>query len=191
MSNLKYAALAGAATLALAACTQQPAAPVATPATTDSAAPATAAAPAKAKPAGLHQLTAQQIAEGRRGSHQSCRIAKVNGAPLSDAPIVVKREEPIKFSGWFLSANSKRTGIPASIRVVDLAGTTGFQAPVQRWVERLDVNAAHKGVDSGHAGFVQGMRLRAAAPGQYKVFMVFEEDGKRYRCDHDQIIELI
>jgi hypothetical protein len=45
-------------------------------------------------------------------------------------------------------------------------------------------------VDSGDAGFVDAVKLRQLPVGQYKVFLVFEEGGKKYRCDHSRVIVL-
>jgi hypothetical protein len=177
--------------VALAAgCTQQPAPTADAPQATAPTGAAAADEPESTLPAGLRLFREDELTQARRLSNQSCQIAKINGQSFGVDPVEANRKEPIRLTGWFLSDISKRTGIPASIRIVDVAGTTGWESSIDRWVSRLDVNATKGGVDSGDAGFVDAVKLRQLPVGQYKVFLVFEEGGKKYRCDHSRVIVL-
>lgn len=104
-------------------------------------------------------------------------------------PIKVARRR-VRISGWFLPEHSKKTGMPAFIRIQDQAGTTRWQAELESWTWRQNVVDAMHGADAGNAGFSQRYDLSSLAPGKYKLAVVFSDAGEADICDNKRILDV-
>lgn len=189
MSHSMRMSILGAVALLSVACSQQePAAPETAAAPPVEQAPAAGTDAAVAAPApGLRPITVAQLDEKRINAPSSCNIEGVDEVSFTADPVTKPRAKTT-INGWFLSENSKATGIPAVIRFEDEVGTGGWEADVTNWTARPDVLAAMKGVDAGNAGFRQEVDMTSFAPGAYRLSVVFADGGAQYSCDNNRII---
>lgn len=142
----------------------------------------TAAAP------GLIPLTADELKVARTASIASCNIEALGTTVFGSAPVDVTGKA-VTVSGWFLSAVSKKSGVPAQLRVVNMTGTDGWQLPISSWVARPDVLSTMHAVDSGNVGFSQAVDFKSLPTGQYHLLVTFKDAGQAYACDKGRVIK--
>lgn len=184
MSNSKRLSLIGAIALLSIACSQQEAPPAdssAAPVVLDQGVAQVAPMPV------LQPLSAEQLAEMREDAPASCNIEAVGEAVYKDKPITVARGS-VNVSGWFLSENSKKTGAPAVLRIVNADGTSGWDTGITTWSPRPDVLTAMNISEPGDAGFLQAVDLTSFTPGTYLLSVVFSDGGHEYSCDKDRAV---
>jgi hypothetical protein len=186
MTTLRFAALA-AAILLLTACKppSQDKAPVVVVAPLDGApaAPAPAAAPPPGPVGkGLHALDARALGVTRHAAPASCNIETIGKVRFGAEPVAIDRK-PFLLQGWFLSERSKRTGIPAALRLTDASGTKAWDVAIEAFKPRPNVNKVMKGVDAGNAGFAQVVDPAGLPSGRYTVQLVFADAGTALACD--------
>jgi hypothetical protein len=189
MSKIKFASVFGTIALLASACSPQGA-----PESTQVAAPAATAptAPVKAHGApasSAHQIGAALVAEKRQDAPSSCSIETVDGAQFTDAPAKVTKKQ-ISVAGWFLPEISKKTGSPASLRLVEESGAAGWEVSLSHWTSRPKVIAAMHGVDTGNAGFAETFDIHSVAPGKYHLILVFKDSGVARVCDKGRKLEI-
>lgn len=138
--------------------------------------------------AGLIPLTADELKVARTASTDSCNVEALGTTVFGAAPVDVT-DKSTMVSGWFLSAVSKKPGMPAQLRVENMAGTDGWQLPIGSWVARPDVIATMHAVDSGNVGFSQAVDLTALPTGQYHLLVTFEDAGQAFVCDKGRVIK--
>ena len=153
-----------------------------------SSTPATvASSPAENPSPDLKPLAAQDMDVTRSSSPASCNIEAVGGSVFDTAPIT-PTEKSTTISGWFLSAISKKSGVPARLQLLNEGGTAGWQMPIYASIARPDVLSSMGGLDSGNVGFSQAIDLSALPAGQYQVVVTFDDAGQSYSCEKGRMI---
>lgn len=137
----------------------------------------------------LTQLTADELKVAQTASISSCNIEALGKTVFGEAPLDVT-EKSSTVSGWVLSAVSRKSGVPAQLRVLNMAGTVGWQVPITGWVARPDVISTMHAIDSGNVGFSQAVNFKAIPRGQYHVFVTFKDAGQVYSCDKGSMIRV-
>lgn len=181
----------------LAACTQSTPAPAPsteagpTPSTGAVAPPSSPAEPSPAEPEATRMLTPADLQVARTASLDSCNIEAIGSAVFATAtgPIEVT-EKATTVGGWVLSSASKKSGVPAHLKIVNAAGDAGAQVRITQWNPRPDVMTAMGAVDSGDIGFVQAVDLSMLPAGEYQVSVAFEDGGEAYSCEKGRMIVL-
>lgn len=130
--------------------------------------------------------TAIRVADGAaqagKPAPASCSVETANTQWLNAGTVSVPRGDVI-IEGWVLSEASKRTGLPASLRLISEQGDGGWDFPVNDWVARPQVVTVMQGVDDGMAGFKQRFALAALPPGEYRLAVTLQDEGVDYLCD--------
>lgn len=138
---------------------------------------------------GLTQLTTDELKVEQAASITSCNIEALGNTVFGADPLDVT-EKTTTVSGWFLSAVSRKSGVLAQLRVLNMAGTDGWQLPIGSWVARPDVISSMHAVDSGNVGFSQAVDFRALPAGQYHLVVSFRDAGQAYFCDKGRVIKI-
>lgn len=186
MSRFKLASTLGALVLFSSACSQQE--PATAPTPTGAAAEVPAAAPAAGTAlAGMSALTAEQLGEERPNDLGSCNVEAVDGVTFTGDSVKATRK-PVTVGGWFLPSQTKKAGNAASLRLVNEAGTEGWEGPISTWTARPDVNSAVGSTDQGNAGFVYNLDLSNIAPGTYAVSVTYDIGADKFACNHPKKI---
>jgi hypothetical protein len=162
--------------------TPAPGATDALPVAASSAPAATGAASTAPKP-----LTQEEMGTVRMASSDSCNIEKIGSVAFGADPVKVTTKATA-ISGWFLPAVSRHFGAPVQLQLVDQAGDAGWTVPLTMSIQRPDVSPVTG--DTQMAGFVQNIDLAGLPPGQYRVMLAFDDDGKAYLCDNNRSIVL-
>jgi hypothetical protein len=139
--------------------------------------------------AGLIPLAAADLREARTASTDSCNIEALGKTTFGPAPVDLTEKSTV-VAGWLLSAVSKKSGVPAMLRVVDISGTNGWQMPIGSWVARPDVTTTMHSVDLGNVGFSQAVDFSALPTGQYHLLVTFRDAGHAYLCDKGRMIDI-
>lgn len=139
--------------------------------------------------AGLVPLTADELKAARTASIDSCNIEAL-GKTVFGADSVDVKNKSTTVRGWVLSAISRKSGVPAQLRVVNMAGIEGWQLPIGSWVARPDVLSTMHAVDSGNVGFAQAVDFSALPEGVYHMLVTFQDDGQAYSCDKGRKIRI-
>lgn len=138
---------------------------------------------------GVMRLTADELKVVRTASISSCNIEALGKTAFDSTPLEVS-DKSTTVGGWVLSAISRKSGVPAQLRVLNMAGTDGWQLPIESWVARPDVISAMHAVDSGNVGFSQAVDFRTLPVGIYRVLVTFEDTGQGYSCDKGRMIKI-
>jgi hypothetical protein len=109
------------------------------------------------------------------------------GAPVGSEPLRVDRKA-MNVRGWFLPEPTKRSGMPAMVRVTNATGRIGWQAPLDHRFPRPDVNSKMGALDGGDAGFATRLELGALDPGTYRVTVAFNHAGRDYVCERGPVL---
>ncbi|MFC5526997.1 hypothetical protein ACFPPA_14755 [Rhodanobacter ginsengisoli] len=144
---------------------------------------------ASAAATGFMPLTADELKVAKTASPGSCNVEALGNTVFGSAPLDVK-DKSTTVGGWFLSAVSRKSGVPAQLRVVNMAGTEGWQLPIRSWVARPDVISTMHAVDSGNVGFTQAVDFKSLPAGQYHLLVTFKNAGQAYACDKGSIIKI-
>lgn len=136
----------------------------------------------------LMPLTADELNLARTVSTDSCNIEALGKTAFGSAPLDVTNKS-ITVSGWVLSAISRKPGVPAQLRVVNMAGTEGWQLPIGSWVARPDVLSTMHSLESGNVGFMQPVDFGALPTGQYHLLVTFQDADQAYSCDKGRVIK--
>lgn len=138
---------------------------------------------------GLTPLTADELKAVRIASIASCNIEALGKTVFGTAPLDLTNKSTI-VEGWFLSTISRKSGVSAQLRLLNMAGTAGWQLPIENWVARPDVISTMHATDSGNVGFSQAVDFSALPTGQYHVLVTFQDAGQAYFCDKGSMIRV-
>lgn len=139
--------------------------------------------------AGLVPLAADELKLARTASTDSCNIEALGKTVFGAASLDVANKSTT-VSGWVLSAVSRKSGVPAQLRVVNMAGTEGWQLPIGSWVARPDVISTMHAADSGDVGFTQAVNFSTLPVGIYHMLVTFQDAGQAYSCDKGRKIKI-
>jgi len=137
----------------------------------------------------LGKMSLAQISEQRVGTSASCNIESIDSMVFKTGRLAVARKiQPV--TGWFLPEHSRRTGIPAVLRFVNMDGSGGWEVALEKWHARPDVLAVKHGMDGGNVGFSQTIDLSPLPPGRYKLVVVYADSGISSVCDKDRELDV-
>jgi peptidoglycan/LPS O-acetylase OafA/YrhL len=137
----------------------------------------------------LSPITVPLPKEGRKPAPLSCNIESVDASLFMTQAMPVEQTE-VRVAGWFVSEHSKRSGLPATLRLRTEDATQGWETEVHTWMHRPSTKDFVKAMDD-NLGFSVWLDLSALPPGRYRMSMAFEEGGKRYLCNHGRTLDLL
>jgi peptidoglycan/LPS O-acetylase OafA/YrhL len=132
---------------------------------------------------------ADAVARSATAAPASCNLETVNTTWLNQGVVRLPRGD-VLIQGWVLSEASKRTGLPARLRLLGEQGGGAWDFTLTDWIARPQVLEVMHGVDAGNAGFKQRFDLQGLAPGSYRMAVAFTDGGIEYLCDKGTMLDL-
>ena len=181
-NQLGKAALSAALLVILTACTQQADAPAApTAATTPEPAPVQPVAPAPAPKPMSMRVTDVRITTGAQ-QNKSCNIERANGTLFWPDQPRASRAQTIEIGGWVVDEDTKSVPNGVKLRLQTANGVSAWEQDVTERVERKDVANNLKEEAYLKAGFKVNVDVPDLAPGDYVIYLAFEDAGAEAIC---------
>ena len=163
---------------ALTACNQKadtPATPSATPAPV-----AVEPAPVAAKPMSM-RATDVRITTGAH-QNKSCNIERSNGTLFWPDQPRASRSQTIEIGGWVVDEDTKSVPQGVKLRLQTANGISAWEQDISERVERKDVANNLKEEAYLKAGFKVSLDVPDLAPGDYVVYLAFDDGGTEAIC---------
>ena len=131
-----------------------------------------------------------QFLSGEIIKSELCAI-RVNNIPLSNKPTLISDETTVLMRGWFGDDQTMAWPSGAVLYMQrDEAGGKVWSVTLPEPLPRGDVARNFKSETMRNTGFEITRSLTALPPGNYRLVLGFDKDGKHYRCDRSRIIQL-
>lgn len=130
-----------------------------------------------------------QFLSGEIVKSDLCAI-RANKTPLSKTPTLINDKSSVFLHGWL---GDKQTMAWPTGAVLYIQGDRSGQVwsvTLPSPVPRGDVAKNFNSETMRNTGFEVTKNLMALPPGNYRLVLGFEKDGKQYRCDRSRIIQL-
>lgn len=174
-NQLSKAAFSAALLVVLAACNRQAETPVA-PST------ATAPEPAAAAPRPVSmRATEARITTGAQ-QNKSCNIERANGTLFWPDQPRVSRAQTIEIGGWIVDEDTKSVPSGVKLRLQTANGLSAWEQDITERVERADVAMNLKEDAYLKAGFKVKIDVPELAPGDYVIYLAFDDAGSEAIC---------
>lgn len=137
----------------------------------------------------LQPLAAQDMHPDSIDSNDSCNIVAIGSSVFGADPITVT-EKVTTVRGWFLSAISKKTAVPAHLQLLNQAGIGGWHMPVYATIAQPDIVSFKGYGNAENFGFSQAIDLSPLAAGRYEFVVTFDDGGRHYSCAKRKMISI-
>lgn len=163
----------------LTACNQKADTPAA-PATATQPAATEPAATAPAKPMSM-RATDVRITTGAQ-QNKSCNIERANGTLFWPDQPRVSRAQTVEIGGWIVDEETKSVPGTVKLRLQTANGVSAWEQDVTERVERKDVANNLKEEAYLKAGFKVNVDVPDLAPGDYVIYLAFDDAGTEAIC---------